>query len=250
MKHPVRKKWGQNFLQDPNIIHKITVALSPEPSDNVVEIGPGKGALTSILCNQVQHMTAIEIDPLLIGLLQKIPSDNLTLVLGDVMDVDMASYYTDYKIIGNLPYYITTPVIFRILESAGWSKSILMIQKEVAERITAAPGSKVYGRLSVMVQTFTHVHLEFKVAPSVFRPQPSVESAVISMAPRTNEIQDRHFFSTIVRQAFSQRRKKLKNTIGDYLDKPGLEIYISQRPEQLSPEDYVTIMNANLEAGG
>ena len=166
--HPFRKKWGQNFLQDPNTITKIIGSLEPEKSDIILEIGPGNGALTDMLSKKTDHIHAVEIDPLLIKLLKEKEYSNVTIHEGDILKWDCSHLPEKVKIIGNLPYYISSPILFRFLTMKNWERMILMFQKELAERIVSKEGSKSYGRISVMCQTFCNVKIEFTVSRNVF----------------------------------------------------------------------------------
>jgi len=247
LSHPFRKKWGQNFLRDKNIIRKIVDVLAPAPDDTVLEIGPGSGALTHELAERSRRVVAVEVDPLLIpGLKDSLP-ENVNVIQGDILKFDLSHMPEGYRVIGNLPYYITTPILFRVLESPRWRRTVFMVQKEVGARMTASPGSKEYGRLSVMVQALAKVEKSFPVPPTVFYPQPSVWSVVISLEPSPDSPKDMSLFSEIVKQAFSQRRKKLRNTLYSYFRRETEEKYGELRAEQLAVEDYIEIMNACLK---
>ncbi len=241
MRHPFRKKWGQNFLRDPNYIRKIIATLDPQPEDIILEIGPGDGALTNELASQVSKIIAIEIDPLLVKHLNETCSTNVNIIEGDILDYNFYNIPSGFKILGNLPYYITSPIIFKIINNDNWETSVLMVQQEVGERITANPGRKIYGRMSVMIQTLATVKSHFKVPSTVFQPRPNVDSIVISLQPLKSQITDPIQFSRIVKLAFSQRRKKLKNTLGDFLNSSLTEIYGDKRPEQLSVDNFILI---------
>ncbi|MFQ6609833.1 MAG: 16S rRNA (adenine(1518)-N(6)/adenine(1519)-N(6))-dimethyltransferase RsmA [Fidelibacterota bacterium] len=243
MKHTFRKKWGQNFLQDPNYIHKIIDCMQLDPSDVVIEIGPGLGALSHGIAQKVKRVVAVELDQLLIETLKTNLPENVEIVNQDFLKIDLKKLEPYQLIVGNLPYYITTPILFKVLASKQWNRCVFMIQKEVAERLFAKPGSKNYGRLSIMVQAQALIKKEFSVPPSVFYPQPSVDSTVISMKHRENLVIRTELFNEIVRLSFGQRRKKLKNTISKYLSDELLEKYGDTRPEMLSVEDFVEISN-------
>ena len=169
--HPFRKKWGQNFLRDPNIITKIIDCLNPDKEDTILEIGPGDGALTDQLFPLVKEFHAIEIDPLLVKQLQAKQYLNVTVYKEDILDWVMNRLPGNIKIIGNLPYYISSPILFKLLESNNWERMVLMFQKEVAQRIVSRLGNKSYGRLSVMCQVFCNVKIEFTVSKNVFCPK-------------------------------------------------------------------------------
>ena len=243
-KHTFRKKWGQNFLQDPNIIRKIVTQLDPQLHDVVIEIGPGKGALTFELAKQVQTVHAIEIDPLLVTHLSEHLPKNVNVIHQDILDFDLNQISSDVKIIGNLPYNITSPIIFKFLNCSGWSKMVFMTQKEVAQRITSIHGNKTYGRLSVMTQALSNVELSFTVPKTVFFPQPNVTSAILTFEPINTTIPDIHHFSQVVKQAFSQRRKILRNTLKDLFSAEELGEFSSKRAEELSVQDFITLTTA------
>ena len=150
--HPFRKKWGQNFLRDPNTISKIINCLQPYTSDNILEIGPGDGALTNQLSKQIDHIHVVEIDPLLVTQLEKNKYPNVTIHQGDILEWDLNQLKGEVKIIGNLPYYISTPILFKMLAWQNWERMVLMFQKELAQRIVSKHGNKSYGRISIMCQ--------------------------------------------------------------------------------------------------
>lgn len=242
--HKFRKKWGQNFLQDPNIIRKIIGQLDPQLHDVVIEIGPGQGALTFELAKQVQTIHAIEIDPLLVKYLNESVPKNVNIIHQNILDFDLSQLSSDIKVIGNLPYNITSPIIFKFLNYTGWSKMVFMTQKEVAQRITSIHGNKTYGRLSVMTQALSDVELSFTVPKTVFFPQPDVTSAILTFEPINTTIPDIHHFSKVVKQAFSQRRKTLRNTLKDIFTAEELGKFSSKRAEELSVEDFITLSTA------
>ena len=239
--HTFRKKWGQNFLQDPNIIRKIVAQLDPQPHNVVIEIGPGQGALTFELAKQVNTVHALEIDPLLVDHLNAHAPENVNIIHQDILELDLHQFSGDVKIIGNLPYNITSPIIFKFLNCTGWSKMVFMTQKEVAQRITSVHGNKTYGRLSVMTQALSVGELSFTVPKTVFFPQPDVTSAILTFEPINITIQDIHHFSQVVKQAFSQRRKILKNTLKSIFSVEELGEFSSKRAEELSIQDFITL---------
>jgi 16S rRNA (adenine1518-N6/adenine1519-N6)-dimethyltransferase len=247
MKHPIRKKWGQNFLKDKNIQHKIVDLLELSKEDNVLEIGPGYGALTQLISPLVNNLTAIEIDPLLVDELNQINLPNTKIIQKDFLEFNLNKLGKKVKCIGNLPYYITTPILFKVLEWNNWEKCVFMVQKEVALRLTSPPKNKIYGRLTIMAGLFGNVKFEFKVSSNVFIPQPEVESAIISITRHSQYKYSPEFiksFQEIVKLAFSSRRKVLKNTIKDYLVEPIINKYSKLRPEECSIEDFKVIVNA------
>ncbi|NGZ02011.1 MAG: 16S rRNA (adenine(1518)-N(6)/adenine(1519)-N(6))-dimethyltransferase [Nitrospira sp. WS238] len=215
------KRLGQNFLIDPNIVRKIIALADLSRNDDVLEIGPGRGILTEALCRSAGHITAIEIDPRLHAYLaERQPQfPNLTLALGDAMTYPIEQLPLGTIVVANLPYYLSTPILFRLLEqSHRFTRLALMLQKEVADRLVAKPGSSDYGILSVMTQYSADVTKAFKVSAQCFRPRPDVESAVVllrSKSEREQTGEDRDLFSAFVRAAFAHRRKTLVNSLRD-----------------------------------
>lgn len=215
-----RKSWGQNFLIDHNIQRKILDAAEIAPEERVVEIGPGRGILTKGLLERGAEVLAIEIDPLLVGTLrQEIPSAHFHLIQEDALQYRYDQITPPYKVVANLPYYLSTPLLFRLLEERRRiSRMVLMLQKEVAERLVASVGGKNYSVLSVMTQLYADVQIAFHVSKGCFRPRPDVDSSVIVLtplpAPRVS-IRDERLFARIVRGAFGHRRKRLANALAD-----------------------------------
>ena len=243
-RHPYKKKWGQNFIQDENIIKKIITIIDPKKNDSIIEIGPGKGALTKHLLNS-KKITAIEIDPILCSYLNQKFDSKLEIVNQDFLKFQLNKYSNYNKIIGNLPYYITTPIIFKVLENPFWNEAIFMIQKEVADRIVAKPGNKTYGRLSVMVQIIADVEKEINVTKNIFYPKPKVDSSIIKITlKQKNSVKNIEIFSEIVKKAFGQRRKILKNSLQNIIPLDSYIKYINKRPEELSVENYAEIANS------
>lgn len=243
-----RKHLGQHFLFDPIMNERIIRAAQLVPEDLVVEIGPGPGKLTRMLCERVQKVVAIELDERLYVRLEEefAGYSNLNLIHGDALEYPYEDL-PEFTVVANIPYYITTPIIFRLLAARKHLKSMtLTIQKEVAERIVAAPGGKDYGVLSLMVQYYAVPTLEFFVPKEAFRPVPKVDSAVIRMqilgAPPVN-VKDEKMFFRIIKTAFSQRRKMLSNSlrsigadIKERLTEAGIDP--DRRPETLSMEEF------------
>jgi len=213
-----KKHLGQNFLYDPSILGRIVETAKISDNDIVVEIGPGPGKLTSILAAAAGKVIAIELDRELCGKLDDefAGSENVELVCGDALKYPYESL-PEFKVVANIPYYITTPIIFRLIESRNNLKSMtLTVQKEVAERIAAEPGTKDYGVLSIMVQYYAMPKLEFIIPKGAFRPVPKVDSAVIYLEMRESpavHVKDEKLFLRLVRVAFSQRRKMLANSL-------------------------------------
>ena len=239
--HTFRKKWGQHFLQDPNIIRKIVAQLNPQPHDVVIEIGPGQGALTFGLAKQVNTVHAIEIDPLLVEHLNAHAPENVNIIHQDILELDLHQFSGHVKIIGNLPYNITSPIIFKFLDWSRWSKMVFMTQREVAQRITSNHGNKTYGRLSVMTQALSDVELSFTVPKTVFFPQPDVTSAILTFEPISTSVTDLDHFSHVVKQAFGQRRKTLRNTLKGLFSADELGDFSGKRAEELSVQDFITL---------
>jgi 16S rRNA (adenine1518-N6/adenine1519-N6)-dimethyltransferase len=249
---PNKKSLGQYFLHDPNIIKKIVRAIILKPSDNLVEIGPGGGALTTKVLPLINSLDVIEIDKKIIPLLEKNcnHASNLHIHIQDVLKVDFTQFPSPLRLVGNLPYNISTPLLFHLIKNIQLIKDMhFMLQKEVAERITANPGSKTYGRLSVMLQYYCEVKILFQIGSGAFSPPPKVDSAFIRLIPRKYHniaILDENKFSDIVRLAFNQRRKTIANNLKKYLAASQLEtmrINSKSRPEQLSVNDFVLISN-------
>jgi len=241
--HPYRKKWGQNFIQDQNIIKKIITVINPEKNDRIIEIGPGKGALTEHLVN-LKKITAIEIDPLLCSYLKGKIDSRLNLINDDILNIKLDNYSNYNKIIGNLPYYITTPIIFKFLDNPFWDEAVFMVQKEVADRIVAIPGNKIYGRLSVMTQVKANIKKEFNISKNIFYPKPKVDSSLIRITiKKSNNVKDFDMFSKIVKESFGKRRKMLKNSLKDIVPISAYIDYINKRPEQLDVNDFIQISN-------
>lgn len=247
--HTPRKRFGQNFLIDDGIIHAIVNVINPQPDQTLVEIGPGLGALTKPLLERLPHLHAVELDRDIIARLQKIyPPDRLTLHAGDALKFDFASLGTDLRIVGNLPYNISSPLLFRLMDFSGLIRDMhFMLQKEVVARMTAEPSTHDYGRLSVMLQRRFYLEWLLDVPPSAFNPAPKVESAVVRLIPKSlNEIValDEGLFARVVLTAFAQRRKTLRNTLAALLsseDFVQIGMDAGQRAENLSLVDYENI---------
>lgn len=258
------KKYGQNFLIDENIIHKIVDAVEIKQDDLVVEIGPGIGTLTAELAKLAGKVKAIEIDKKLIPILEENLSefDNIEVLNTDILDTNINDLiakdgeFENAKIIGNLPYYITTPIIMKILEEKASVKSItIMVQKEVADRLKALPGGKDYGALSIAVQYYSEVSFITQVPRTVFIPKPNVDSAVIRLDIRgipPIKVDDEKMFFKMVKAGFSQRRKTLLNALSHSLNqsKEEIEKVLIQsdinslrRAETLSLQDFATLTN-------
>jgi len=247
--HTPRKRFGQNFLIDDGIIHAIVNAIHPQPGETVVEIGPGLGALTKPLLERLPHLHAVELDRDIVARLQRTwPDARLTVHSCDALKFDFASLGNDLRLIGNLPYNISTPLLFHLMDFAAQIRDMtFMLQKEVVERMVAEPGSGDYGRLSIMLQRRFHLQWLLDVPPTAFNPTPRVDSAVVRLIPKTPaEIValDEALFARVVLAAFAQRRKTLKNTLGSLLkaeDFATLNIDAGLRAEALPLADYERI---------
>jgi 16S rRNA (adenine1518-N6/adenine1519-N6)-dimethyltransferase len=225
--HRPRRRYSQNFLHDPGTIGRIVDAIAPRPDDQIVEVGPGRGALTGPLLARCEHLTAVEIDRDLAQMLgRRFEADRLTLICADALKIDWTALARQaggrLRIVGSLPYHISTPLLFTWLPIASQvADQHLMLQKEVVDRIVAPPGGRDYGRLSVMLQFRYRVERLFNVAPGAFVPAPKVQSSVIRLAPRAPEelaVADVRAFSRVVTAAFGQRRKTLRNALASVLD--------------------------------
>ena len=245
--HVPRKRFGQHFLHDPAILRRIADSIAPAPGDCVVEIGPGEGALTRVLLARIAHLTAIEIDrDLAARLAGEFPPQRLKVHCADALEFGFATLPEGARIVGNLPYNISTPLLFRLAEHAARFRDLhFMLQREVVERMVAGPSTADYGRLSVMLQVRFRMKKLFTVARGAFRPPPKVESAVVRMEPiAEGELpkMDQNVFADLVRRAFSARRKTLRNALAlepAAFEELGLDPKL--RPENLSPSDYVRI---------
>ncbi len=250
-----KKSFGQHFLHDRRYIERIVSAVAPRPDDFMVEIGPGEGALTLPLLGAAGKLTAIELDTDLIPGLQARAASvgELHIVHADVLKVDFTAMAHSHgvprlRIAGNLPYYISSPILFHCVEHAAAIQDMhFMLQKEVVDRMAAEPGSKVYGRLSVMLQLACRVEPLFEVPPQAFRPPPKVDSAVVRLLPLRHE--ERHDASpqhvyAVVKAAFGQRRKTLSNALKPLLDSDAIrraDVDPKARAESLAPADYVRL---------
>ena len=239
--HRPRKRFGQHFLHDPRVLEKIVEALSLQPPDCVVEIGPGQGALTRLLLERSRHVEAIEIDR---DLVAKLREEGIPVREGDALQFDYAVFPPGVRIVGNLPYNISTPLLFHLARYAGRVRDMhFMLQREVVERMVAKPSTPQYGRLSVALQARFEMKKLFNVAQGAFNPPPKVESAVVRMVPRAPSLE---VSDELLRRAFSARRKTLRNAL------PGIDFAAAGvdpglRPENLSPEDYARLsMNSIL----
>jgi 16S rRNA (adenine1518-N6/adenine1519-N6)-dimethyltransferase len=254
-----KKRFGQHFLHDRNVIGRIVATLAPRSGDHIVEIGPGRGALTRELAAQLPHFDAVELDRDLLAHLQStIPAGKLTLHGADALKYDFCQLMQNgckLRLVGNLPYNISTPLLFHLLDQAGCIENMLfMLQKEVVQRLAAAPGGKDYGRLSVMIQYRCAVEKLFDVAPGAFTPPPKVDSAVVRLIPHATPpvaVNDEAQFAKVVRAAFASRRKTLRNNMkgllsAEYMTALGIDP--TRRAETLTLAEFATLSNATSPA--
>lgn len=259
MPHP-RKRFGQNFLQDQSVIDRIIAAISPSPGESLVEIGPGRGAITRALLRAVGQLDAVELDRDLIEPLARTcaPLGQLTIHKADALTFDLCQLVVSgekLRLTGNLPYNISTPLLFRFLEQKFCILDMhVMLQKEVVDRIVAPPGSRTYGRLSVMIQTWCRAEALFEIPPQAFFPEPKVDSAFLRLTPLDPPpfpLQDPGHHQRLVTQAFAQRRKTLRNTLKGMAtaeDFAALEIDPGQRAEELSVPTFAGLANLTCKA--
>lgn len=249
--HKARKRFGQNFLQDTRIISDIVNAVRPQPDDIVIEIGPGLAAITGPLAQKLNQLHVCEIDRDIVKRLKSLPFANkLVIHEGDVLQFDFHSIAGKKKIVGNLPYNISTPLLFKLAEVADDVIDMhFMLQKEVVERMVAEPKTNDYGRLGVMLQYFFDMEMLIEVPPESFDPAPKVDSAVVRMIPvkhRIGRAQDFEHFAKLVKLAFHQRRKTIRNNLKEMADDHDLQavsINPQDRAEHIAPEKYVALSN-------
>jgi 16S rRNA (adenine1518-N6/adenine1519-N6)-dimethyltransferase len=253
-KAPPKKSLGQHFLTDRSYIEKIVLAVNPQPGDRLVEIGPGQGAITLPLLKKHGELTAIEFDRDLITPLMASSEGvgRLTIIHKDVLAVDFSKLAGEDKLrlVGNLPYNLSSPILFHAIEHAAVIRDmVFMLQKEVVDRMAAGPGSKVYGRLSVMLQAYCEVTPLFVVPPGAFRPPPKVDSAVVRLVPRDPDsigVQAPQRFTEVVRAAFGQRRKTLRNALSSVCDVEQIEaagLRPDARAEQVEVAGFIRLAN-------
>jgi len=254
MKHIARKRFGQNFLHDNRVLADIIEAINPAPGDTMVEIGPGLAAMTDLLLKALNHMHVVELDRDLVTRLEKrFPREKLTIHSGDALKFDFATIPVPegrkLRIVGNLPYNISTPLLFHFTEFTHLVEDQhFMLQKEVVERMVAEPGTKAYGRLSVMLQWRYRMTLMFIVPPEAFDPPPKVESAIVRMIPLEQPLAcDQATLEAVVQKAFSQRRKVIRNCLAGMFTEQQIAdagIDPGTRPETVSVEAYVRLANS------
>ena len=250
MKHQPRKRFGQNFLVDASVISAILAAIHPARGERIVEIGPGLGALTRPLLAAAEHMQVIEIDRDLAAKLEQEFAPRLTVHVADALDCDLAALGNDLRVVGNLPYNISTPLLFHVAHFCTHIRDIhVMLQKEIVARMVAAPSDSNYGRLSVMLQYHFDLEKLIDVPATAFDPAPRVESAVVRLTPLRPApflAHDEVLFERVVKTAFSQRRKTLRNSLGSFLSEPdfaALAIAPKARAQELGVSQFVAIAN-------
>jgi len=256
--HRPRKRFGQNFLVDSHYVRRIVDAVAPQRGQRIVEIGPGLAALTAGLIERAGHIDAIELDRDLAAQLRtRFPPDALTLHEGDALAFDFGALGDDLRVVGNLPYNISTPLLFHLMPFAARIADVhVMLQKEVVARMAAAPGTADYGRLTVMLQVHFRVTRLFVIPPGAFRPAPKVDSAFVRLVPLRAEaphVADRELFARIVAAAFGQRRKTLRNALAALCDEAVLrraDVDPAARGETLSVGDYVRLARAAMARAG
>ncbi|MDD3266109.1 MAG: 16S rRNA (adenine(1518)-N(6)/adenine(1519)-N(6))-dimethyltransferase RsmA [Burkholderiales bacterium] len=248
MKHIPRKRFGQNFLQDQSIIRRIIECINPQKGQRIVEIGPGLAALTEPLIDQMGHIDVVELDRDIINILEKkfLP-EQITIHSGDALKMDFSFENDDIRVVGNLPYNISTPIMFHLSTFSNISNMVFMLQKEVVERICAQPNTSDYGRLTVMLQYKFKCRYLLDVPPESFYPAPKVDSAIVSLTPRTDydftQVNEEKL-SKVVSTAFNQRRKTISNSLksmfsGEQLINCGIDL--KSRPENITIEQYITL---------
>ncbi len=256
--HQARKRFGQNFLHDQRVIEKIVRAVNPRRDDNIVEIGPGLAALTSPLVAEVDHLNVVELDrDLAEGLPSRVPfPERLNIIEADALKFDFSSLVVEkpLRVVGNLPYNISTPLLFHLVQFGEKVKDMhFMLQKEVVERITASPNSKEYGRLSVMLQYYCKATYLFEVPAGAFNPPPKVTSAVFRLEPYANkplQAKNDKNLAALVAHVFTQRRKTLRNSLKGKLDDAAFveaNVDPMARPENLSLAQFVALSDACIE---
>lgn len=241
-----RKRLGQHFLIDPKVVGRIIAAAELTKDDLVIEIGSGLGVITAEIAPHVKQLVAVEIDKELSEISKKVlaPCKNVSIVSGDILDFDFSRFSPGYKIIGNLPYNITAPIVEKILTAENKpGRAVIMVQKEVAERMAAQPGTKTYGSFSIFAQYYASISLLSLVSKSSFLPWPEVSSAIVKLTPYKEPkypVKDEKRFFAIVHAAFQQRRKMLRNSLRDFnLKASGIDL--NRRPETLSIAEFAAL---------
>lgn len=245
-----KKKWGQNFLVDNNLLEKIINNVKIDSNENVLEIGPGQGALSEKLVGICNKLHMVEIDRDLIAILkQHNKLSQAEIINQDILKIDLPTLDIENPVVvGNIPYNITSPIVFWLIKHlASWNRAYLMVQKELAQRLTAKIGTKDYSRLTVMTSLYFDIKICFLISPNVFLPKPKVQSAFIEIIKKENSSHHNinlKSFDQVVRMAFNQRRKMLRNSLSSLnIDIKNCGIDFTERPEQLSVEDFIEISN-------
>ena len=260
---PARKSLGQHFLSDPRILVRIVDALAPGPEETVVEIGPGRGAMTDLLRERAREVIAIEYDRKLAAILRdRYSNSNVRIVEADVLDTALGAL-TDgpYALIGNVPYYITTPILFHALRPPRATRAVYLVQREVADRMQAGPGTKEYGALTVNLQSLATVDVLFRVPAGAFQPPPKVDSTVVRVTPRSRplvEEREEQGFRELVQAVFSMRRKQMRRVLREIAKRSvedaetllrRAEIEADARPETLRPEQFAALYRVVMGDG-
>ncbi len=256
---PARKRLGQHFLTDRRALARIVDAVAPAPGETIVEIGPGRGALTDLLVERAERLVAVELDALLIPVLRSryAHAPHVTIVEGDVLETSLPALVDGpWALVGNVPYYITTPIIFQALQPPRPSRMVFLVQKEVAERVAAPPGDDAYGALSANVQALARAEVVARVPSAAFHPKPKVDSAILRITPREDPVvapDEEVRFSRLVQGAFGMRRKQMRRVVrslfsigADEADTllASCDIEATARPETLSPDDFARLLRA------
>ena len=248
MKHTPRKRFGQNFLQDQSIIRNIIECINPQPEQNLIEIGPGLAALTKPLIEKLSHLEVIELDRDIVNFLQEtFTPQQLTIHQGDALKFDFTMNNKPIRVVGNLPYNISTPIMFYLSKFANIQNMVFMLQKEVVERICAKPNNRDYGKLTIMLQYKYKCRYLLDVPPESFYPAPKVDSAIVSLTPRNDydwHQVDETKLNHVVSKAFSQRRKTISNSLkglfsSEQLIEAGIDPLL--RPENIELEKYISL---------
>lgn len=255
---PVRKSLGQHFLSDPRILTRIVDTLDPALDETVLEIGPGRGVMTELLKDRARSVIAIEYDRALAAMLRdRYAGSNVRIVEANVLETDLGTTAGGpYALIGNVPYYITTPILFHALRPPRATRAVYLVQREVAERMRATPGSKEYGALTVNLQALADVELVFRVPPGAFQPPPKVESAVVRVVPRTQPLvppDEEQGLREFVQAIFGMRRKQMRRVLRGVADRDAASVEVllegaridpDTRPETLTPAQFAVLYRA------
>lgn len=255
--HQARKRFGQNFLHDDSVIEEIVRGIDPHPDDNLVEIGPGLAALTLPLSKRLKRMSVVELDrDLVVRLKKQFNPDTFTIIEADALTVDFSRLGADLRVVGNLPYNISSPILFHLMQFAeNIRDQHFMLQREVVDRMVARPGESAYSRLSVMLRSRYRMFKLFDVSPEAFDPAPKVMSSIVRMRPLgadRPQAKSQRVFERVVAQAFAQRRKMLRGSLSQWLkpaDWEKLDIAATSRPGELSVEQFITLADVIYDLG-